>query len=278
MNKTIALLTALLLACTGMTACGDKEDSGSENTNESSVLTTEESVETSPQAELAVSIFKLLNESEESLDFGKNNYVASNVFEFADNNCGINKLIEENFGNDIGNWIVVGYTEAEKEFIKSDGYGEYCIGGVALTEENNTTWLVTVHKENYYNLTKEEKTLNECFEELYHHTISKNATGCSVDSLIEAYENNALEADNKYKDKKIEVEGIVNSVENDINGDYYVKLYDSSKYDHILCYFANQDELSTLNSGDKITITGTCLGDPYIYVKLSDCEIVYKFE
>lgn len=45
MKKTLSLLTALLLACTGMTACGAKEDSSTENTNESSVTVTEENSE-----------------------------------------------------------------------------------------------------------------------------------------------------------------------------------------------------------------------------------------
>ncbi len=280
MKKTLSLLTALLLACTGMTACGEKEASSAENNNESSASTTEESAEISPQAELAVSIYNLLNEHGGTLDYGKNYYIASNTLEFADNDCGVNKLIEENFGNNIGDWFICGYDESERRYIEHTqeieaGYISY----VALAEGDDIIWCVTANGQ----ILKEENSLKNFFEEEYSYEgslyiIPKNVTNAvTADKLISAYENNALEADNNYKNQKIQVTGVVNSVENDIYGDYYVELYNTSKYDYIWCYFANQDDISTLNSGDKITITGTCLGKPYYHVELSGCEIVYIF-
>jgi hypothetical protein len=93
--------------------------------------------------------------------------------------------------------------------------------------------------------------------------------------LFSDYEANEISADEKYKNKKIAVTGIIEDIGNDIMDDPYVSL----KVDilqNVNCYFDDENKkvISKLKKGQKITIIGNCKGKSLnIMVRLSDCKI-----
>lgn len=99
----------------------------------------------------------------------------------------------------------------------------------------------------------------------------------SAKDLLSAYEENELNADNQYKDKLLEITGIVDDIGTDILDDVYVTLGDGEEFSFatVQCYFKDKEEIdkvASLKSGDEITIIGTCDGQ-FFNVSLKDCKI-----
>lgn len=95
--------------------------------------------------------------------------------------------------------------------------------------------------------------------------------------LSEAYDENEVKADKKYKDKTIKLKGEVTEISTVLN-DSYVSLQGGGDYGILFvnCYFGqNQtDDLAELSKGDEVTITGTCDGTIVGgYPSLRKCEI-----
>ncbi len=106
---------------------------------------------------------------------------------------------------------------------------------------------------------------------------AEEAIQISAVDLLAAYDENAVQADNDYKDKLLEVTGIVNSVDRDILNDVYVTINDGGEYSilSVQCYFEDEDEIAKtaeLSAGDEVTIVGTCDGET-INVIMRDCTI-----
>ena len=85
----------------------------------------------------------------------------------------------------------------------------------------------------------------------------------SAKDLLNAYDENELNADNQYKDKLLD--------------DVYVTLGDGDEFSFttVQCYFKDKEEIdkvATLKSGDEITIIGKCDGQ-FFNVDLKDCKI-----
>ena len=98
----------------------------------------------------------------------------------------------------------------------------------------------------------------------------------SVD-LLAAYDDNAVKADTDYKDKLLEVSGVVKNIDKDVLNDVYVTINDGGELSIIAvqCYFEDEDEITktaNLKAGDEVTIIGTCSGKT-INVMLKDCKI-----
>lgn len=99
----------------------------------------------------------------------------------------------------------------------------------------------------------------------------------SAKDLLNAYDENELNADNQYKDKLLEVTGFVDDVGTDVLDDVYVTLGDGDEFSFttVQCYFKDKEEIdkvATLKSGDEITIIGKCDGQ-FFNVDLKDCKI-----
>jgi hypothetical protein len=90
----------------------------------------------------------------------------------------------------------------------------------------------------------------------------------SANDLIYAYEVNEISADAQYKDKTIQVSGVISSINKDIFGKAYIEL---SAY--IRCYFDNESALLNSSVGQNVTIQGTCDGKS-VYIKIEDCSII----
>lgn len=100
----------------------------------------------------------------------------------------------------------------------------------------------------------------------------------SAVDLYSAYLDNAVNADNLYKDKIIAVSGSVSDITTDmLTGNPCVCLDSKSDFGiyPIQCFFddSHVDEIATLVDGDQITITGKCSGNTVGIVQLSGCSI-----
>lgn len=91
-----------------------------------------------------------------------------------------------------------------------------------------------------------------------------------IDTLLEDYENNSVAADEKYKGKNLVVTGgKVMSIDEDcirIDGP------DGLVWSYVNAYYASTDQIKSLNTGDKIKVSGICKGEEIIGIKLSDAK------
>ena len=99
----------------------------------------------------------------------------------------------------------------------------------------------------------------------------------SAEQLYADYIENAVNADNLYKDKIISVTGEITDIGQDIiTHDPCVSLDSGTSYSlyPIQCFFSSaSDDLAGLRDGDVVTITGECTGYNIAYVQLADCSL-----
>lgn len=96
--------------------------------------------------------------------------------------------------------------------------------------------------------------------------------------LLADYDENAIAADNAYKDQVVMVTGTVGNIDTDITGSPYVTLTNDDNQWSIMsvqCYFKrnNTDGIATLKEGDIVTIVGKCSGKS-MNVAVKDCELL----
>lgn len=104
---------------------------------------------------------------------------------------------------------------------------------------------------------------------------SEGAIKVSASNLINAYKANEVAADGQYRDKLVEVTGIVGDVKKDITDTIYVTLGTGAAFElpTVQCFFSNDyaDKASKLRKGFKMTIRGRVemlMGN----VLVKDCE------
>lgn len=99
----------------------------------------------------------------------------------------------------------------------------------------------------------------------------------TADALYNAYTNNQVAADAKYKGNIVEVTGVINSIGKDILGNPFVAL-NVGGYSElgIQCTFSQADEsqLTSLSSGRSVTLEGTVSGETITIVGLDGCSVV----
>jgi hypothetical protein len=95
-----------------------------------------------------------------------------------------------------------------------------------------------------------------------------------VDVLLE-YDRNEVAADLAYKDKWIEISGVVDDVKKDITSAIYVTLLPELRARKLQCFFSNAwvARIAALEHGRPVRIRGTVRG-LMENVLLKDCEIV----
>ena len=101
------------------------------------------------------------------------------------------------------------------------------------------------------------------------------AVTVSAKDLFEDYKANEIAADQKYKDKVLEVTGIVDSIAKDITDTMYVALKADQYIGSIQCYFddAHGGQLANLKKGMKVSVKGKCVGK-MMNVLLKGCVLV----
>ncbi len=108
-------------------------------------------------------------------------------------------------------------------------------------------------------------------------TTAPAPTKMTADALYDAYTNNQVAADAKYKGNVVEVTGVINSIGKDILGNPFVAL-NVGQYAElgIQCTFPQADEsqLTSLSSGESVMLEGTVSGETITIVGLDGCSIV----
>lgn len=99
--------------------------------------------------------------------------------------------------------------------------------------------------------------------------------------LIKAYEDNEINANNKFKGKILHLTGYVDDISQSdglFSESFYVYLDNGEKnsYDYVMCSLSESgaEKAAKLKKGDKITIEGECDGISVTSVYLSNCDIV----
>lgn len=104
---------------------------------------------------------------------------------------------------------------------------------------------------------------------------SENASiTMSANQLCSDYNANEVSADNKYKGKVLEVNGVVEEIRKDFLDNIIVELKGSEFLSNVDCAFGD-DKSSTANlsKGQKVTIIGKCDGFLMKSVQLKKCRI-----
>ena len=99
----------------------------------------------------------------------------------------------------------------------------------------------------------------------------------SATELINAYKENEVKADKMYKDKIVEVSGIVDGIDSGISDNAIVRLSDGDEFsfDDVFCYIddENQDKACELKKGENVTIIGKADGEIAGTPCIKDCKI-----
>jgi len=91
------------------------------------------------------------------------------------------------------------------------------------------------------------------------------------------YDSNEVAADFKYRDKQIEISGVIMGIKKGITDDIYIELETSNMFLGVDCYLAKGQENNAVNyvKGQKIILRG--IGDKKILSpKLKECVIILK--
>ena len=99
----------------------------------------------------------------------------------------------------------------------------------------------------------------------------------SATELISAYKENEVKADKMYKGKIVEVSGIVDGIDSDMNDKAVVTLSDGDEFSiyTVSCYIDNdnQDKACELKKGENVTIIGKADGEIAGQPCIKDCKI-----
>ena len=99
----------------------------------------------------------------------------------------------------------------------------------------------------------------------------------SATELINAYEENEVKADKMYKGKIVEVNGIVDGIDSDMDDKAVVRLSDGDEFSiyTVSCRIddENQDKACELEKGQNVTIVGEADGEVIGMPFIKDCKI-----
>lgn len=89
------------------------------------------------------------------------------------------------------------------------------------------------------------------------------------------YDQNEIRADSKYKDKNLEISGIVDSIGEDILGTPYITLIGDGYFSNVQCMIKGSEiaKLVEINPGDSIVLKGDKPGY-LLNVIVRNCEII----
>jgi len=93
------------------------------------------------------------------------------------------------------------------------------------------------------------------------------------DDLLKPFEENEAQANSKYINKIIEVEGTVGSIVAGENNSINVSIKTYSDFSSVICSFSSKDDIDGLKAGTLVTVRGECSG--YLMdVLLKNCALV----
>ena len=95
--------------------------------------------------------------------------------------------------------------------------------------------------------------------------------------LYDEYRQNEIAADEQYREKVLEVEGVIESIEENFTGSIYVTLLVGGRFElgKVQCFFADRHmtQVAQLTKCQYVTIRGRCKGRA-LNVLLRNCELV----
>ena len=107
--------------------------------------------------------------------------------------------------------------------------------------------------------------------------VARAATRVSIEKLLGEYKDNEVRADGQFKDKVVQVTGVVGDVKKDITDSIYVIVGTGQPFEvpEVQCFIASGQEkrAAALSKGGKVTVRGR-VGGLMINVLVHDCEIV----
>ncbi|NUP06613.1 MAG: hypothetical protein HOW73_11210 [Polyangiaceae bacterium] len=100
-----------------------------------------------------------------------------------------------------------------------------------------------------------------------------SATEVTAKELIDAYKKNEIAADEKYKGKKLEISGTIESIDSDFSNEPVIRIGSGELFESVACRGVSKKKAADLNKGDKITLA--CLGDGEMLgqPQMEKCEI-----
>jgi hypothetical protein len=108
--------------------------------------------------------------------------------------------------------------------------------------------------------------------------IDPNAEGMYVpiNVLFEAYEQNAVDANEKYREKTLLLRDCTIHAVDPFADPPYIELYVGLAGAYVRCWFEpkDKDDLSQRKPGGKISIKGRCVGGVNNFVTLDGCTII----
>jgi len=100
----------------------------------------------------------------------------------------------------------------------------------------------------------------------------------SAITLTADYVNNQFAADEKYKDKVLDVSGTISDIDRDVFGNPFVELDTGQGIENTVFNFTNNAtdtaSLANISVGESLTIQGTCKGKTGTEVDMEDCSII----
>ncbi len=99
----------------------------------------------------------------------------------------------------------------------------------------------------------------------------------SAFELVKCYNVNEILADQNFKGKRFYVNGKIESIGKDLLERPYISFVSNDYIKSIQCFMVNENNVSRLRKGQKITILGTCDG-LIIDVLMKNCIIVKDLE
>ncbi len=95
----------------------------------------------------------------------------------------------------------------------------------------------------------------------------------TVNQIELDYDNNSINAESKYKDKKIYVKGTIEDFGTDITGESFLS-FKTEKFLAFKCYFKDKNDLVKLSKGLQIKVYGEFKGELIKILTMNECSIV----
>lgn len=125
--------------------------------------------------------------------------------------------------------------------------------------------------------TEENKNSKETKKEPVKEEVKEPELSITAKELVNAYKENEVAADSKYKGKLATVTGTVESIDSSIGDEAVVSLSSGNEYDFesVLCYIKedNKEKAGQLKKGQQITIVGKLSGETIGSPSVQYCEI-----
>jgi len=141
------------------------------------------------------------------------------------------------------------------------------------------TILVIFKEKNYSEIVPKdlsEKTNSDSLNLIEDEKLKKNRIDNTVSAttLMGMYIENEVNADNLFLEKTFYVEGTIDEIGKDILDKSYITLKTNEVISFIQCYVDDNEKVSKLRKGDKVTVYGKCKGMVIINILIENGKLV----